>query len=153
MSVSLLLFLHIVVSDKLGTPEPRNVKVLTISKADFPKHPCCNSWVKPISEKEAQLLLAILHLTISHPGSFGWSSCYSKWCSVKLIGWLVWFKRVTPMSPALQVIFREVAWLSSDSLQDSSAISWIWGDYLGCKPVYKGGGCFSCWLLLSCGGL
>lgn len=91
MSVSLVLFLHIVFSDELGTPEPRNIKTLTGSKADFLKHPCCNSWVKPISE--SQLLVATLRVTYS--GSFGWSSCYSKWYSVKLIGWLVWFKTVT----------------------------------------------------------
>lgn len=111
MSVSFMLFLHIVISDKLGTPEPRNIKILTSSKADFLKHPFCNSWGKSISKKKAQLFLAILHLTISHSDSFGWSSCYSKWYSVKLIGWVVWFKRVTSVSPALKVIFREILWL------------------------------------------
>lgn len=99
------------VSDELGTPEPRNVKIPASSKADFLKRPDCNSWLKPVSEKEAQLLLAILHLPIPHSGSFGWSSYYTEWYSVKLIGWLVWFKGVTPVSPVLQVIFREVVWL------------------------------------------
>jgi len=71
MSFSLMLFLHVVGSDEPDTPEPGNIKILTSSKADFLKQPCCNSWVKPISEKETELLLAMLHLTPSHSGSFG----------------------------------------------------------------------------------
>lgn len=46
----------------------------------------------------------------SHSGSFDGSSCYSKRHSVRLSSWLVSFKKVIPVSPALQVIFR-VVWL------------------------------------------
>lgn len=114
MSVSLVLFLHIVFSDELGTPEPRNIKTLTSSKADFLKHPCCNSWVKPTSEK-SQSLVAALCFTISYSGSFGWSSCYSKWYSVKLIGWLLWFKRVTNSCCLLSYKWFSEKWCDSSS--------------------------------------